>query len=206
MNLEMAPGEQVLTVHGLIAALRDARARSHDERAMLRRVRAIARRAARCRSDWLRPQMCQPDPEQGFGIYELHEEDDHQLAVLIATWLPGRGTPPHDHGTWAVVCGLEGIERNTFWERRDDGTQPGFAEIEKLGERDFGAGDAVAMPSGLIHSVCNPTDRLSVSLHIYGRHVNHTLRSRFDPEQRTAVPYRLATVSARAAAQNGGRP
>jgi hypothetical protein len=21
------------------------------------------------------------------------------------SWLPGRGTPPHDHGTWAVVAG-----------------------------------------------------------------------------------------------------
>jgi predicted metal-dependent enzyme (double-stranded beta helix superfamily) len=49
------------------------------------------------------------------------------------------------------------------------------------------------MPSGAIHSVWNDGDRISVSLHIYGRHVNHTRRSRYDPETGTETPYRLVT-------------
>jgi len=52
------------------------------------------------------------------------------------------------------------------------------------------------MPSGVIHSVSNDGDCIALSLHIYGRHVNHTQRSRFDPALCTEAPYRLATVEA----------
>ena len=101
-------------------------------------MRVLAERAAAHRHDWLRPEICVPDAEQGFGICVLHEEADHQLAVFVASWLPGRGTPPHDHGTWAVVAGLEGTERNSFWKRLDDRSRPGYAETVMVGERTFG--------------------------------------------------------------------
>jgi predicted metal-dependent enzyme (double-stranded beta helix superfamily) len=161
---------------------------------MLRRVRPIARRTVAGRDGWLRDAMCRPDPVQGFGIYVLHEEHNHDLAVLIASWLPNRGTPPHDHGTWAVVAALIGTERNTMWRRVDDGTREGYADLRRSGERMLTCGGILAMRSGAVHSVHNDSDRISVSLHIYGRHVNHTQRSKFDPERRLAMPYKLATI------------
>jgi hypothetical protein len=39
-----------------------------------------------------------------------------------------------------------------------------------------------------------------LSLHIYGRHVNHTQRSRFDPANGTETPYRLVTIDGAALA------
>src|SRR5512145_1187733 len=111
----------------LVTALHAVRSAIRDEREMLMHVGRLARRAAACRQMWLRPEMCVPDPGQGFGVCVLHEETDHQLAVFVVSWLPNCGTPPHDHGTWAVVAGLEGAERNTFWKRRDDGSRPGRA-------------------------------------------------------------------------------
>ena len=180
----------------LVGALRAARAAARDESDMLARVRELARRAAERRLDWLRPGMCVPDVGQGFGVCVLHEEADHQLAVFVASWLPDRGTPPHDHGTWAVVAGLQGAERNSFWKRLDDRRRSGHAQIVKAGERTFGPGDVLAMPAGAIHSVWNDTDRIAVSLHIYGKHVNHTQRSRFDPASNSEAPYRLVTVDA----------
>ncbi len=178
----------------LVAELRDARAAARTESDMLTRVRVLASRAAAHRHDWLRPEMCVPDAEQGFGVCVLHEEADHQLAVFVGSWLPNRGTPPHDHGTWAVIAGLKGAERNVFWRRLDDRSRPGHAEISKVGERTFFPGDVIAMPSGAIHSVWNDGHRTAVSLHIYGRHVNHTQRSRFDPANDTETPYQLVTV------------
>lgn len=180
----------------LVTGLRAARAAGLDEPDMLLRVRTLAHDAAAHRGHWLGPQMCQPDAEQGFGICVLHEEADHQLAVLVASWLPNRGTPPHDHGTWAVVAGLTGKERNSFWRRLDDRSRPGYADLIQVGERTFGPGEVLAMPAGAIHSVWNDTDRVAVSLHIYGMHVNHTRRSRFDPISRTEAPWRLTTVDA----------
>ena len=185
-------------IAGLVSELREARAAARSEHDLLARVRVLARRAAMCRDDWLRPEMCVPDAEQGFGICVLHEEVDHQLAVFVASWLPDRGTPPHDHGTWAVVAGLKGTERNSFWTRMDDGSRPGYAETVKVDERTFGPGDVLVLLPGAIHSVWNDGDRVAVSLHIYGRHVNYTQRSRFDPVNRIEAPFRLATVDAAA--------
>ena len=36
-----------------------------------------------------------------------------------------------------------------------------------------------------IHSVWNETEKVSLSLHTYGKHINRTGRSRFDPEAKT---------------------
>lgn len=129
------------------------------------------------------------DPAQGFGFQVLHEEADHALAVAALAWLPGRGTPPHDHGTWGMVVGVEGDEVNTFWQRTDDGSRAGYAELRKLSEKKFAPGDAIAITPEIIHSVHNPGERISVSLHIYGRNINFTGRSRYDPENRTVTPW-----------------
>jgi predicted metal-dependent enzyme (double-stranded beta helix superfamily) len=134
------------------------------------------------------------DPEQGFGFQLLHEEPDHNLAVALLNWLPGRGTPPHDHGTWGVVVGVEGDEVNTFYKRVDDGTRAGYAELKKLSEKVFGPGEVLGITPSIIHSVHNDTDKVSVSLHVYGRHINHTNRSKFDPDHRTTEPFVVRTV------------
>ncbi len=137
---------------------------------------------------WLTDEMRACDPEQGFGVHLLHEEPNHDLAVFVLTWLPGRGTKPHNHLTWAVVAGIEGEEHEVNWKRVDDGTRPGFAELVRDGEHTLKAGDiAVCLPHH-IHSVWNTGDKMSISLHTYGRHINHTGRSEFDPETRTERP------------------
>lgn len=129
------------------------------------------------------------DPVQGFNFQVLHEEPDHTLAVAVLSWLPGRGTPPHDHGTWGLVVGVEGDEVNEFWQRTDDGMQSGHAELKKLSEKVFAPGQTLLLTPSIIHSVRNDSDQISVSLHIYGKNVNFTNRSRFDPEQKTVTPW-----------------
>jgi predicted metal-dependent enzyme (double-stranded beta helix superfamily) len=174
-----------------VAALRKARDADGGEAAVVRRVREAASALAARRAQWLTPAMRRPDAEQGFGLYVLHEEPDHGLATFVVSWLPRRGTTPHDHGTWAVVVGLEGEERNELWRRLDDATRPGYAELARSGEKVFGADEVLVMPTGVIHSVWNDGDRVSVSLHVYGHHINHTGRSQFDPVARTETPYHV---------------
>lgn len=181
------------TIDALVADLRLVCAAGREEREVLSAVRPLALRMAASKDLWLEERMCRPDPEQGFGIHVLHEEPDHTLAVFVVSWAPGRGTPAHDHGTWAVVVGIDGPEKNEFWRRADDGGRPGYAEVEKHAEKVFGPGDVLALPTGAIHSVRNETDRITVSLHIYGRHVNFTARSQYDPERRTETLYKVKT-------------
>lgn len=173
----------------LVADLRRISSETSDEHDILRRVRPLARRAALSRDLWLEKRFYAADPEQGFGLHTLHEEADHSLAIFAVSWLPNRGAPAHNHGTWAVVVGVDGPEKNVFFERTDDGQRPGHAELKKIGEKIFDFGDVLAMPTGGLHSIWNESATTSVSLHIYGRHLNYTGRSQFDPDKRTETPF-----------------
>ena len=177
------------SIQELVSDLRRITAEADDEHDVLSRVRPLARRAALSRNSWLEKRFYAADPEQGFGLHMLHEEPDHSLAVFAVSWLPNRGSPVHNHGTWAVVAGVDGPEKNVFFQRVDDGTRPGYAELRKIGEKIFDFGDVLAMPTGGLHSIWNETEAVTVSLHIYGKHLNHTGRSQFDPDKRTETPF-----------------
>ncbi len=177
------------SIQQLVHDLKDISTHAKDEREIMLRARPLAHRAAMAKESWLKPDMYEVDPEQGFGVHLLHEEPDHALAIFAVSWLPGRGTPPHDHGTWALVVGVDGPEMNIFFERIDDRSRPGFAQLKKIGEKTFGEGEIVAMPTGVIHIVRNETDKVTLSLHIYGKHINFTERSQFDPDKQTETPF-----------------
>ena len=170
--------------------LRAIAAETSDPRAIVARVRPFARDLALA-GTWLSPRHYECDVRQGFGAHLLHEEPDHTLAIFAGAWLPGRGAPPHNHGTWAVVAGVDGPERNTFWTRVDDGSRAGRAEVHRQGDLVLGPGDVVTFLPDSIHSVVNETARVTVSLHIYGKHVNYTKRSQFDPEEGTEKAFIL---------------
>jgi len=143
---------------------------------------------------WLSPSLYETSAEQGFLAHLLHEELDHSLAVMAVNWLPGRGAPPHDHGTWAVIAGVEGDERNVRYKRLDDALRPGHARLAIKDEIVAGPGELVCMRSGGIHSVHNDSNSVSLSLHTYGRHVNHTNRRQFDLARGTETPFIVTTA------------
>jgi predicted metal-dependent enzyme (double-stranded beta helix superfamily) len=90
---------------------------------------------------------------------------------------------------WAIVVGVAGSERNVFFERTDDRSRSGHAELRRIGEQVLGPGEVLAMPSGTIHSVTNDSDRVTLSLHVYGKHINFTRRSQFDLERHAEKPF-----------------
>jgi predicted metal-dependent enzyme (double-stranded beta helix superfamily) len=141
---------------------------------------------------WLRPHMCVPnEPGQGAGIFTLHEEPDHSLAVFVVTWLPGDETPAHNHATWAVIAGLQGSETNHWWKRVDDGSNPAYADVRRAGSQVIDPFHCVAMAGDAIHSLHNDSGGVSITLHLYGMNVDFTDRRQFDPERRTMAPYRI---------------
>ncbi len=159
-----------------------------DEAEIISRVAPLAERLVTDKS-WLQQKYYETDEEQGFGVHLLHEEPDHTLAILMVSWLPGRGTPPHDHGTWAVVAGVEGTERNIRYKRLDDGSRPGYAELEVKHDFNADEGDVVSIKNSGIHAVINETDSITLSLHTYGKHINYTNRSQFNVETNEQKEY-----------------
>lgn len=51
--------------------------------------------------------------------------------------------------------------------------------------------DVLTMLPGQIHSVTNDGERTTLSLHVYGTHINHTRRSQFDPQRGLELPFRV---------------
>jgi predicted metal-dependent enzyme (double-stranded beta helix superfamily) len=124
------------TLNDYVTDLRQITREAESEDEIITRVGPLAQRLALDKT-WLQQKHYEANPEQGFGTFLLHEEPDHSLAVLVVNWLPGRGAPPHDHGTWAVVSGVEGLEKNISYRRIDDRARPDFAELEVKKETVF---------------------------------------------------------------------
>ncbi len=183
------------SMNEFVEGLRRICAPSADERTILKRLRPLVLRAALSKETWLTDDLYDADPEQGFGVHLLHEEDDHSLAVFAMSWLPNRGTPPHDHGTWGLVAGVDGAETNEFFARVDDESRPDYVELRRIATKIFTPGDVLAMPSGMIHRVWNCGETIALSLHVYGRHVNYTGRWQFDLEKhsRAAITLKVTT-------------
>lgn len=158
-----------------------------NDRAITDRIKPLAQRLATDKH-WFKGSYRGVDAEQGFGLHLLHEEDNHDLAVFVIAWEPGKGVGPHNHLTWAVVAGLEGQEQETNYRRLDDGARAGFADLEPTSKSTMTAGDVVACKRDDIHAVYNCGDEIAVSLHTYGRHINHTGRSVFDVAAKTETP------------------
>ena len=179
--------------------LRTITAQETDPVRITDRVAPLAQKFAQA-PGWFRPEYRECDPEQGFSLHILHEEPNHDLAVFLISWLPDRGTTPHNHKTWAVVVGMEGSEREVNYDRLDDGSKPGHADLRRAGAQVMKAGDVARCYPEHIHSVWNVGKDVSMSLHTYGRHINYTGRSEFDPEHKREKPYviKVADEHARA--------
>lgn len=176
------------TLERFVGDLRSIAAGSTGDKTIVHHVRPLAQRLV-LSGGFLKPRHFQCDEEQGFSFNILHEEPDHTLSVAVLSWLPGRGTPPHNHGTWGIVVGVKGREKNVFWRRVDDGARPGHARLEKMNEKEFETGEAIVFLRDTIHSVINETDRISTSLHVYGKNVNYTGRSQFDVAADREIPW-----------------
>ena len=175
------------SIAAFVDDLRQANAASADPKDVLPDIATWASRLAEDLS-WVKPEFYDVDESQGIGITVLHEEPDKTLAVQTVVWAPGKGVLPHDHQTWGVVVGLDGVERNTIWRREDDGETPGHADLTAAHVADVGRGQALAFMPDDIHSVQNLTDKPTLSLHVYGKSLAHVSRSEFDPDANVVRP------------------
>ncbi len=106
-------------------------------------------------------------------IYRLAEDDDHGFAMFAVAQRKGNMAPPHDHTTWAMIAGVEGVEMNRFYERLDDGSVPGEAQIRETREEAVEKSTGVALMPDDIHSIHCLCDVPTLALHFYGRSIAH---------------------------------
>lgn len=116
-------------------------------------------------------------------IQTLHHASD--LTILNVIWGPMMMVTPHNHQMWAVIGVYSGREDNIFWRRRADGS----GRVEAAGARALCVGDVEALGGDVIHSVTNPTPRLSGAIHVYGGDFFAAERSEWDCETLTEGRY-----------------
>ncbi len=145
--------DQVYDLSQYVEGLRRITCEETDDKKILQRVAPLAQKFA-ATPGLIKDEFYDCDEEQGFSVYLLHEEKDHSNAVFVLAWLPDRGTLAHNHKTWGVVVGIEGEERETWWLRKDNGSKPGYAELERQTENTVGLGQVscgCARPPGYGH-------------------------------------------------------
>lgn len=107
------------------------------------------------------------------GFKSLYQSDE--LTILNFTWAPLMTLMPHNHNAWAVIGIYSGREDNIFWRKIDD-------QVEAAGAKSLMPGSATALGREIIHSVTNPTEKLTSAIHVYGGDFFAPGRSEWDPE------------------------
>ena len=150
-----APDIPAYAIDAFVENLKTITAQHFDDREILRRVTPLAARLA--------------------------EDTDYEILVETVCWLPGRGVTPNDHENWGVVVGLDGMETNINWHRKDDGVKLGYAGLEVRNDVILTFGQTCTFMPDNIHSVRNERDASALSLHVYGRNLSQTGRFEFNP-------------------------
>lgn len=82
-------------------------------------------------------------------------------ALVLGQFDPGYLSPVHEHGDfWVVGCGYRGQDRWDMYERIDDGSRPGHAEVKMVDQWHIPPGKSVVMPKPprAIHSHNNEAE------------------------------------------------
>ena len=131
----------------------------------------------------------------------LYEDSDHGFAINAVVRTPGRTGSVHDHAhAWRAYGVLEGVEKVERYERLDDGTKEGYADLrmESVTEGTPGTVDLVAPFA--IHAEQGGPQRSVAVIVRSERLVGRVTQGRFDVEKKimsqghgpTQVPFELA--------------
>jgi predicted metal-dependent enzyme (double-stranded beta helix superfamily) len=140
-----------------------------------------------------------PSTEGGKNLL-FYVDPDHGFAINAVVRVPGRRGRPHDHGeAWVLYGVLDGTESLERYARIDDGSRPGYAEIEMTSVTTGSQGKVDLVPPHDIHAE-QGGDARSVAIilrsqKLGGTNIQHgfnvaekTVEERHGPRQ---IPYEL---------------
>lgn len=125
----------------------------------------------------------------GYGRAMLHRAALFNVTAVV--WGPGDNAKAHNHDTWGLVGVIENEIQETRFRRRDDGSIPGFAELEITAVLKNSAGmvSCLLPPEDDIHEMNNVTGCDTVEIHVYGKDLTDMERLRFDPAAKTVKTF-----------------
>ena len=111
-----------------------------------------------------------PNPPEGqpARLYLLSEDADGRFPIYLTCANPGGAVRPHNHGTWAVVAGVSGVEENAYFDRASGDHTPGPSTLAQREVVQVRAGESTGMLPDDVHSVATPGTVPRRHFHMYG--------------------------------------
>ena len=125
------------------------------------------------------------------GTYLLYQGESG-LSVTAVVWGPGEHLGPHDHLTWGMIGILNNTLTETRYQRVDDRSREGYAQLELDRAVKFKPGELTLLvpDTDEIHQMDNHTDRPTVEIHVYGDDLRGIDRHRYDLETGKMIGFR----------------
>jgi predicted metal-dependent enzyme (double-stranded beta helix superfamily) len=132
--------------------------------------------------------LTEPTKEQGQANLLLYEDPDYGFVINGVVRTPGRKGGIHDHAhAWVVYGILDGVESLERYDRVDDGSRPGYAELRLASVTESRRGRADLVPPFAIHSE-RGGDARSVGLIVRSERIaGRVLQRSFDPATNVVI-------------------
>ena len=180
-------------VQALIRDTREILDASALDRTVLDGIRARILEIAARKELWSEADYSSPEPGEQQNRYLIGQEGPDGISLYLNVLRAGKKIPPHNHTTWACIAAVDGVEHNTLYDRLDDGSAPGKAEIRAREVVAVEPGAAIAMLPDDVHSVEIRGDQIIRHLHFYGRPLEMLdKRLTFDMENGTCKIMQMA--------------
>jgi len=120
----------------------------------------------------------------------MNDPRQDDMMILLVLWPANSGGQVHDHLTWAVIGVARGVEENQIWHYQKRPKEKQEVLVPSYREQ-FHPGDVCVMQhDNIIHNVTNlaPANKVSISIHVYGRDLRTTGRKTYYPDRNEALP------------------
>jgi len=131
----------------------------------------------------------------------LYVDREHDFVINAVVRMPGRTGSVHDHAdAWVLYGLLDGTESLERYDRIDDGSRPGYAEVKLASVTTGTQGKVDLVPPRAIHAEQGgPTRSVAIIIRSQRLGEGTVLQGRYDPKTKTRtegfgptqVPYDL---------------
>jgi len=126
---------------------------------------------------------------EGYKNLLLYVDPDYHFVVNAVVRAPGRTGSVHDHAdAWVLYGVLDGSERLERYERLDDGSRPGYAEVRLASVTTGTPGTVDLVPPHAIHAEQGgPTRSVAIIVRSQRLGAGTVLQRRYDPKAKTVI-------------------
>jgi predicted metal-dependent enzyme (double-stranded beta helix superfamily) len=119
----------------------------------------------------------------------LHVDEEHGFVVNAVVRVPGRTGSVHDHAdAWVLYGVLDGSEKLERYDRVDDGSRPGHAELRIVSVTTGTQGKVDLVPPRAIHAEQGgPTRSVAIIVRSQRLGAGTVLQHLYDPKAMTVV-------------------